>query len=153
MPPVRGRPGRVDPGKIKSTILKYKDIVKNNSNIVSKTHDVWNVIAKDLENKVTTNNLYVFTMCNRYNIKDIIFDKLCNDKDANESALSDLNLTESSVNISSDGSNMKQHFYVISLLRKEFTNLLTEKVYKRNVKGKTYYRLRTVCHNLASGKK
>ncbi|XP_039310233.1 uncharacterized protein LOC113005626 [Solenopsis invicta] len=41
---------------------------------------------------------------------------------------------------------MKQHFYVISLLRTEFTNLLTEKVYKRNVinAGKTYYRLRTV---------
>jgi len=93
MPPVRGRPGKVNPEKIKEAILKYKDIVKNNTNIVSKTHDVWSAIAQDLKNEVTANNLYVFTMCNRYNMKDIIFNKVCNDKDvsANESTLSDMN--------------------------------------------------------------
>lgn len=84
-------------------------------------------------------------MCNRYNVKDIIFNKVCNDKDvsANESTLSDLN--RSSVNVSSDKS-IIENFYVISMLREEFTNLLTEKVYKRqaNNKGKTYYRLRKV---------
>lgn len=150
MPPVRGRPAKVNPEKMKEAIIKYKDIVKNNNNIVSKTHNVWSVIAQDLENKVTTNNLYVFTMRNRYDVKDIIFDKVCNDKDVSVhestlSTLNDLNWNESSVNVSSDNSTI-QNFYIISLLREEFANLLTEKVYKRqmNSKGKTYYRLRKV---------
>lgn len=147
MLPVRGRSGKVNPEKMKEAILKYKDIVKNNTNIVSKTHDVWSAIAQDLKNEVTTNNLYLFTMCNRYNVKDIIFDKVCNEKkiSANENTLSDLNWNESLINVSSDDSTIK-NFYIISLLREEFTNLLTEKVYKHqtNNRGKTYYRLRKV---------
>lgn len=147
MPPVRGRPGKVHSEKMKEAILKYKDIVKNNNNIVSKTHDVWTTIAQDLENKVTSNNLYVFTMCNRHNIKDLIFDKVCKDISANESTLStisDSNFNESSTYISDHS--RTENFYVISLLREEFINLLTEKVYKRHInnKGRTYYRLRKV---------
>lgn len=145
MPPVRGRPGNVPPEKMKEAILQYKDIVKNDNKIVPKTHDIWRTIAQDLSNKVTTNNLYLFTIGNRYNVKDIIFNKVCKDVSANESTLSDINCSDTSINVSSDGS-ITENFYVISLLREEFTNLLTEKVYKRQIKNKkkTYYRLRTV---------
>lgn len=151
MSAVRGRPGKVDPEKIKEAILKYKDIIKNNITIVSKKDNVWKIIAQELENKMTTNSLYVFTMCNRYNVRDIIFDKMCNDKEfsANENILN--NWSESSVNTSSNTNTMEnsdtmEKFYIISLLREDFTNLLTEKVYKRqlNNKRKMYYRWRKV---------
>jgi hypothetical protein len=92
MCPVRGRPGKVNVERIKEAILKYKDIIKNKNKIISKTHDVWNIIAQDLNNKMTANSLYVFTMCNRHNIKDLIFNEVPrNDTSvsASESALSD----------------------------------------------------------------
>lgn len=149
MNPIRGRPGKVDPSKIKEAILKYKNIINNNNNIISKTHDIWNIIARELENKVTSNNLYVFTMCNRYGIKNVILNKdTCNDKcvSASESLLSDSsNWNEGSVTCSPDDN--EKHL-TISLLREDFTNLLVEKVYKRRVneKGKMYYRLRKVLH-------
>ncbi|XP_011685199.1 PREDICTED: uncharacterized protein LOC105448375 [Wasmannia auropunctata] len=86
-------------------------------------------------------------MCNRCDIKDIIFNKLSyNDKSvsANESALTDSsNWNEISANISSDN-NIQENFLVISVLREDFTNLLKHKVYNRRVNGKTYYRLRNV---------
>lgn len=85
-------------------------------------------------------------MCNRYDIKDMIFNKVsCNDESLrSETALNDSSkCDEKSMNSSLDDS---IKFFVISLLREDFTNLLTEKVYKRQIndKGKTYYRLRKV---------
>lgn len=125
--PVRGRPGKIPPSKIKETILKYKSIINNNNNIISKTNDIWNVIAQELENKVTSNNLYVFTMCNRYAIKNVILNKdACNDKSVfvSESMLSDtFNWSEKSVNCSPNANDDKKHL-TISLLREDFTNLL-----------------------------
>lgn len=146
---VRGRPGKINPAKMKEAILKYKDVINSNNNIVSKTHDIWNVIASELENKVTTNNLYVFTMCNRYNVKSGIFNQdVRTEKRSFEdsSALYNSEMwTEDSINCSLDNSNSEKHF-VISLIRQDFTNLLTEKVYKRKIndKGKTYYRFRKI---------
>lgn len=147
MNPVRGRPGKINLEKMKEAIIKYKDILNNNNKIISKTHDVWKLIAQDLGNKVTTNNLYVFTMCNRHNIKNLILNKtLCNDKSANESALSDSLISNEKSICSSADDDTTEKVFVISLLREEYINLLTEKVYKRqtNKNGKTYYRLRKV---------
>lgn len=62
MHPIRGRPRKVDPIKIKEAILKYKDIIKNENKIISKMDDLWNRIAQDLDNKVTSNCLYTFTV-------------------------------------------------------------------------------------------
>ena len=145
MNPARGRPGKVDPLKIKKTILKYKNIINNNNKIISKTHDVWKVIAQELENKVTTNNLYVFTMC-RYGVKNEILNKdACKCISASESLLNDsFSWDEGSINCSSDANKYDKKHIVISLLREDFTNLLIEKVYKRQIKGKTFYRLRKV---------
>ena len=149
MNPVRGRPGNIDPFKIKEVIWKYKEIINNNNNIVSKTHDIWNVIAQELENKLTTNNLYVFVMCNRYNIKNEILNKDSYKEkcvSASASALSDSSVfNEKSVSRSLDDS-CGEKYFVVSLLREDFTNLLIDKVYKRQIKGKgkTYYRLRKV---------
>lgn len=140
-----GRPGIINPDKIKEAILKYKDIVKKNNTIVSKTHDIWKLIAQDLDNKVTTNNLYVFTKCNRYNIKDIIFNMSCNNnsKVENKSVLSgNADSSEISLYDSPDKTANKQ--FVILLLRETFKNLITKKIYKREIKKKTYYRLRKV---------
>lgn len=58
----RSRPGAINPDKIKETILKYKDIINNNNTIISKTHNIWNVMAQELNNKVTSNNLCVYNV-------------------------------------------------------------------------------------------
>lgn len=89
-------------------------------------------------------------MCNRYGVKDIIFDTVSsNDKSirASENELTANTISterSSSVYGSPDCSN--EQFFLISVLREDFKNLLTEKIYKRRIieKGKTYYRLRTV---------
>jgi len=150
MNPVRGRPGKVDASLIKKAILKYKDVIIHNNKIVSKTHDIWNVIAQELQNKVTNNNLYVFTMCNRYGIKKEIFNESvsCDVKSvsASENLLSDNSMwNEKSANYSLD-STCDEKYFIISLLREDFRNLLIDKIYKRRVKkkGKMYYRLRKI---------
>lgn len=141
MNPLRGRPGKISPLLIKKTILKYKDVITQQNKIVSKTHEIWNVIAKELENKVTNNNLYVFTMCNRYAIKEEIFNKEWRNDEivsVNLSLLSDSSSewNENSENCSDSTYNEK--LFIINLLREDFKNLLTEKVYKRrgNKQGK-----------------
>lgn len=147
---VRGRQGKIDPLKMKEVILKCKDIINNNNSIISKTYDVWNVIARKLGSKVSTDNLYVFTMCNRYNTKSEILNEEHSKSEtrvsANESAVSDdSNWNERSISCS-PGESYNEKYFVISLLREDFTNLLCDKIYKRRVKekGKTYYRLRKV---------
>lgn len=90
-------------------------------------------------------------MCNRYNIKNLIFNKVsCDDKSlsASESVLTDSsNWNEiSTQNLSITSDENQENVIVIFLLREDFTNLIKEKVYKRqiNKKRKTYYRLRKV---------
>lgn len=152
MNPKRGRPASVDPSKIKEVILKYKEIINNNNNVISKTHDIWNIIARELENKITSNGLYVFVMFNRYGVKNAILNKeVCNDKcvSASESLLSNSSSNWNEVSITSSPDVYSENAYsekhlVISLLKEDFTNLLVEKIYKRREKGKMYYRLRKV---------
>lgn len=148
MYPVRGRPRKVDSERMKEAILRYREIINNNNNIVSKKHDIWKTIARELGNNVTSDSLYVFTMCNRYDVKNEIFNKvICNDNSmsTNESLLCDT-LEVNNTCISSSPDHSFSENFIIPFLREDFKNVLTEKVYKRRVNGKAkmYYRLRKV---------
>jgi len=78
----------------------------------------------------------MFTMCNRYDIKKEIFNESvsCNVKSVStgESLLSDNSMwNEKSANYSLN-STCNERYFVISLLREDFINLLNDKIYIRD---------------------
>ena len=103
MKTMRGRPGKVDPEKMKEAVVKYKYVINNNNTIVSKNNEIWKTIARELGSNVTSKSVYVFVMCNRYNVKNEIINQVSsNDIVFNESALCDTSESETCTSNSSN---------------------------------------------------
>lgn len=52
MNPIRSRMEKINLKKITEAIMKYEHINNNNNNIVSQTHDIWNIVVQDFVNEL-----------------------------------------------------------------------------------------------------
>jgi len=73
----RGRPAKIDKHVTIDILMKYKDrLIVDGQKIISKCDPIWATIAKDLENRLTPISLYTFVLCNKYQVRDKLTDRL-----------------------------------------------------------------------------
>ena len=138
--PKRGRPAIHDRESITEKLLQHREEIINPAHkIVSKSNDVWRVVANELQNKVTALSLYAIVTCNKYGIRD----KLRNPHFIEGDSIA----TEYSINNSMQSNNISNNSsFTISVPESGFDDLLTTTIYKRNesAKCKKYERKCTV---------
>lgn len=66
----RGRPAKVTQQTFIDTVVKYKDKIYVNSNIVVKENEVWKIISKEFNNLLLGTSIHSMVVGNRYQVLD-----------------------------------------------------------------------------------
>lgn len=137
MPPVRGRPPKVDSSEVKRVLMHNKDRIINKCGIQSKTDPIWRELAKSLGDKCSANTLYTIVTCNKFGVRDeLVGPKLSTiEKDMSDSYEPE-NDEDGVPSSASDDENKYNDSFTIPLLKSDFQDLITDRYYKRCEKSR-----------------
>lgn len=140
----RGRPPSVDSELIIKTVLKYKNeiIYKSSENAIQPEKDrIWSIISEELSNRIKPSSMYSYITNNRFNLKNLLFDKNVGNDDSTISA-DDNNISSSSV--SEENGNI---VFMLTMRKVELDELVIETIRKCKTKrGKAGMRVVNVLH-------
>lgn len=137
-----GRIPLIDPSIVVSTLFNYKEIILlANDKILSKTHSIWKQISEELEGKKSSSSLYSFVCDNKHGIRDLLNSReKVKKNDVPSNAIDDKNVEsvedcDNSFNSSFEADNPEIVKHILSMSRKNFNAMTTDKMYKgRKVK-------------------
>lgn len=122
----------VDSDAVRDALLKYKcEIINDDGDIAFKSNNIWNVISRELDGKITSLALYTIMKKNRYDV--------WNSLDYKQETKKEENVTSKDESSSSETSSNSSEQYVkfeASVTFEEFSSMMKESMYNCSEKNR-----------------
>lgn len=123
----RGRKCNVDRELVIESILKYKECVVIKNVVVSKNDPIWEIISKDLNNKIKPLSLHALACSRKENVRPLLVSGETNFINPDENISENIPLSICATDFIEKDNGIQ---FKLSLTQREFEGLITTKVIK-----------------------